>query len=273
MESIKSCNVCYLSYDTKVYAPRSLPCGHTVCSNCLMKILNGQNLRKCPFDNKTFYPSQTSLENFPLNFVLMDLLEQKNNNICKAHPDEKLKLMCLTDNRKICSECAINEDHKDHQVKKIKVLKAQGAKVKRELQETLSNMRDYEKEKTGDFEQIRKVFINAIDEQVKEVKNILVEKQFEWVQQVNNIFDVDKKNDSEGLFAFQQQIDETIKDITHACQDENGDLMILEKEANNNDQSVLKRRTELLKEKSLRVQGKILEMRNHLKEAFVNSRL
>ena len=271
MESIKTCNVCYLGYDTKDHAPRSLPCGHTICSSCLTGILNNPNLRKCPFDNIPFMPSpQNSLAFFPLTFVIMDLLEQRKNNTCRTHVDEKLKLICVTDQTKICSECAKHEYHKDHKIKKIKALKAQGAKVKRELQEALVKIKEYEQEKADDFEQIRKVFISAIDEQVKEVKNILAEKQFEWVQQVNHIFDADEKHDSESILGLKQQMSETIKNITHACQDENGDLMVLAKEENNNDKNIVKKLTEFLKEKSSRVKGKVFEMQKSLKEAFAS---
>jgi len=230
-------------------------------------------LRKCPGDNIAFLPSQNSLASFPLNFAIIKMLEQKKNDTCKTHADEKLKFICLTDKTKICSECAKHKDHKKHKIQKIKTLKAQGAKVKRELQETLESIQDYEKKKDDDLEQIRKVFISAINEQVKEVKSILEEKQLEWVQQMNNLIDAEKNHDSEELVVFKQQIDETIEDITHACQEENGDLMIIDKEVRNSDQNITKKRTQFLKEKSLSVQNKALEVQNSLKEALVNSKI
>jgi len=272
MESIKTCNVCYLSYDTKDHAPRVLSCGHTMCTKCLTNIINNPALRKCPFDNNVFAPSQNSIASFALNFIVIDMLEQKNNNTCKIHPGESLKLICLSDKTKICSECAKNEEHQGHKVKKIKALKAQGAKVKEELQETLLNVKTYEQEKAEVFEHIKKVFISTIGEKVKELKSILTEKEFEWVQQVNSIFDADEKNDTEGTFAFKQQIDEIIKDITHACQDENGDMMILDQEVNKNSQNPANRQTQFLKERSSRIQNKVLEMQKSLKQALVNSK-
>ena len=272
MESITTCQVCYLNYDTKDQTPRSLFCGHTICSKCLTSILNNPTLRKCPFDKIAFLPSQNSLAAFPPNFAIRDVLEQRSHNTCKTHPSERLKFICLTDKTKICSECAKNEEHQGHKVKKIKALKAQGARVKEELQETLLNVKTYEQEKAKDFEHIKKVFIRAIGEKVKQFKNILAEKEFEWIQQVNNILDAEEKNDAEGIFAFKQQIDETIKNITDACQDENGDMMILDRETQNN-QSFTKRRTQFLKEKSSRMQNKVLEMQKSLQDSLGNSKI
>jgi len=266
MESITTCEVCYVNYDTKDHAPRVLPCGHTMCTECLTNILNNPTLRKCSYDNIAFAPNQNSAASFSLNFVIINMLEQKKNGACKTHPDERLKFICLTDRIKICSECAKNEDHKDHSIKKIKTLKAEGVKVKRELQQSLSEIKGEELEKEKDCEQTRKVFIRTITEQFKEIKEILVEKEFEFVQQANSLFDANKINYSEGTFAWKQQIDETIKDITHACQDENGDMMILDKEVRENDQNITKKRIQFLREKSSRVHNRILEVQNSIKE-------
>lgn len=140
MESIKICNVCYVDYDTSDHIPISLPCGHTLCSKCLKALLDSPTLRKCPFDKIAFPHSQNSLAFFPQNYAIRDLLEQEHNNACRIHPTERLKLICLTENKKICSECAKNEEHLGHKIKKIKILKAQGAKVKEELQEILGDV-------------------------------------------------------------------------------------------------------------------------------------
>ena len=273
MESITTCKVCFLNYDSKDHTPRSLLCGHTICSTCLTGMLTNSALRKCPFDNHAFAPSQNSLASFALNFIIMDMLEEKKNNTCKAHPGERLKLICLTDKIKICTECAKHENHKDHNIKKIKTLKAQGAKVKEELQQSLLNIKEYQLEKDKDCEQTRKVFIRTISEQFKEIKEILVEKEFELVQQANSLFDADKINDLQGTFAFTHQIDEVIKGITHACQDDNDDMMILDQEVNKNSQDSVNRRTQFLKEKSARVHNKVFEVQNSFREAVVNSKI
>ena len=270
MEAFKDCGICFVSYDTKDHAPRFLPCGHTLCSHCLVDTITRPALRKCPFDNASFGSSQNSLASFPLNFALLSLLEQKNSDICNDHPGERLKLICLTDNLKICSECAKHEDHKGHRIKKIKQLKTQGAKVKRDLQENLLRIRDNEQNKENDYEDIKKVFICTIDEQFKEIKEILAEKQFELVQQAKNLFDADKKGGSEAVFMLEQQMDETIKDITHACNNDNGDLILLDK-AISNDQILVK--SQLLKEKPGRIRNRVGDMQKLLRSSLDASKM
>jgi len=192
----------------------------------------------------------------------MEMLEQKNNNLCKTHLGEKLKFICLTDKTKLCSECAKQEEHQGHRIKKIKELKAQGAKVKGELQQRMLYIKEYEQEKEKDCEQIRKVFIKTIDEQFKEIKEILVEKQFELVQQANNLFNADKKKDSEDTFALKQQMDVMLKNIIKTC-DDDGDLIFLDKTISG-DSSIANMKPQLLKDKSSRVHDKLLEMQNTL---------
>jgi len=227
-------------------------------------------LRKCPFDNKSFPLTHNSLESFPLNFALLAFLEVKQNDECKVHPGQKLKVICFTDQRKLCSECVKSEQHNGHTMKKVKELKAQGAKVKGELESTLSQIKDYEKTKENDCETIRKKLISTIDEQFKEIKEIIVDKHFEAINHANNLFNIAKQKGPERTFVFKQQIDETIKDITHACAD-NGDLLVLEKAFYNN-QSVSKMLPQFLKEKSEEMHNKFLKMQKSFAESLENSR-
>jgi len=131
----KICDVCSSPYDYHEHTPRILiTCGHTLCSACLVDIINNPTLRKCPFDsldlNET--PNSNSLDAFPINFALLALLEGKNKNICPTH-NEKLTIVCLEDKIKICSECALFGEHKGHKIRKRKASKAQGMKAKKDL--------------------------------------------------------------------------------------------------------------------------------------------
>jgi len=138
-------------------------------------------------------------------------------------------LICLTDETKICSECAKHQDHKDHRIKKIKELKIEGAKVKRDLEENLLQIQENEKNQEDSYEKIRKVLISTIDNQFKEIKHIVAHQQLALIRQVNNLFDADKENSSESIFMLKQQMDETIKDITYAYKGDHGGLILLEK--------------------------------------------
>jgi len=272
METLKTCNGCFSNYDPKERAPRVLPCGHSLCSKCLVDLMNKPKFQKCPFDGITFAHSQNSLACFPLNFIVMDLLEQKRNDVCRVHPDGKLKYLCLTDKKKICEECVKNEEHNGHRIKKIKALKAQGSKAEGELQESLLKIEECEQEKNEDCDRTRKVFVHRVCEKIRELEDILVEKEFEWIQQVNNLFDTEKKNNFESLSTLKQQMKETIEKMTYACEDD-GDLALLDKEISNNSQSISKMRPELLKEKLSQVKTKAFDMQKTFEKSLNTSKM
>lgn len=81
------CRICCMPYDQTTYAPRVLGnCGHTLCTSCIdhsIKVLretfpNFKHLMlKCPFDNKEhLINDQTTSENFPKNFELIELINE-----------------------------------------------------------------------------------------------------------------------------------------------------------------------------------------------------
>jgi len=187
------------------------------------------------------------------------MLEQRNDNLCKTHLGEKLKYICLTENKKICSECAKKEEHKEHNIKKIKTLKGEGAKIKGELQQSFLNMKKHELQEEKDCEEIKKVFIKTIDKQFKEIQEILVEKQFELLQQTNKLFIFNKNLDSKKLSKLKQEMDQNIKNITQISNEEGGDMVLLDNALSN-----AQVKPEFLKEKSSKVQNKLREMQNVL---------
>jgi len=98
------------------------------------------------------------------------MLQQKNNGPCQK--------------KEPCPQRLKNGEQKGHQIKKIKEPKAKGAKVKGEKEKGLLKAKGNGRDQEEPSEQMRKVFIKAIDEQFKEVKKIPVEKQPEFVHQV-----------------------------------------------------------------------------------------
>ena len=117
MEALKECAVCFCSFDTKERVPRFLPCGHTLCSQCLANTIKQPTLRRCPFHNQCLNPYQNSADSFPMNYALLGYLEQKHRDTCKIHEDERLKLICFTDKRKLCSGCVKSGEHHEHSQK------------------------------------------------------------------------------------------------------------------------------------------------------------
>lgn len=261
-----SCNVCSVDYDTTKHAPRILvDCGHTLCSQCLTRILTDPKLKKCPFDNRPFNTSQTLLNNFPFNYALIALFEEENKqNLCKIH-NEKLTLVCLTDKIRICAECALFGDHKDHKMKRMKELRAQGLKTKEILKEGLENINREKAEKEGGYEEIKAWLLNEMGYQMNEMKHILKAKQLEWRSELESFFEMGRIGE---LSSLKKQADQAIKDIDSACQDDTK-WTILEK-----DYSSL---TEKLQspaqgEHFLKISGHATEMWNSINKFFAGQK-
>ena len=214
----KTCSVCSIPYDTNDHTPRILiNCGHTLCSSCLDKIINTPSLRKCPLDNIPFDEMQGSLDRFPLNFALLALLEGKKQNTCQIH-DKKLVIICLQDKVKICYDCALFGEHKWHNIKKIKELKAKGNKVKSDLEESLENFRKSLSERDLDVERLKMEIFGTMGSQFEEIKNALGTKELEWQKDIEILFErnIEKTN---GV-SLKDEGEKALEGIDQACQRE-----------------------------------------------------
>jgi len=112
---------------------RCLPCGHTICSNCIENIQKSSenNLSQCPVC-RTKFDIKSKL---PRNYSVLEILEgpeivrasssgyiknlpgEPNSSgisltpimWCEIHPGKKIKFFCITCEKKICSKCFGNE--------------------------------------------------------------------------------------------------------------------------------------------------------------------
>jgi len=114
-----TCSVCFSEFDTQNHIPKILPsCGHSICSECLTAILKDRNPR-CPLDKSTFDAKYKRIDDFPKNFLALNLLEtQQKQTRCPVH-NKFQDLICLDDHTLVCSDCVIFGDHKRHDVKKM----------------------------------------------------------------------------------------------------------------------------------------------------------
>jgi len=68
---LTSRGVCYERFSME-NPPRVLPCGHTLCSKCISKILLKNKIRiECPTDRKIFLVHSLDVEQFPKNYQIM----------------------------------------------------------------------------------------------------------------------------------------------------------------------------------------------------------
>ncbi|XP_052130979.1 uncharacterized protein LOC113208475 isoform X4 [Frankliniella occidentalis] len=76
------CDICFVNFDLDSHRPKCLPCGHTICKECVEKPDMG---RKCPTCRKAF--RQRRPEDLPDNVLVAQLLENED-----APPCKKLKI-------------------------------------------------------------------------------------------------------------------------------------------------------------------------------------
>ena len=80
------CPVCLESFSNKTIVPKLLPCIHTLCQSCLIKLINSAGKGKkfaCPVCRCDIKVPKEGLHGFKTNIYLIpdkDVTLQKNNN-------------------------------------------------------------------------------------------------------------------------------------------------------------------------------------------------
>ncbi|KAF1760799.1 hypothetical protein GCK72_009049 [Caenorhabditis remanei] len=74
IKSWKACTLCCQEFSKEGdMIPRSLQCGHTICSACLRKLIK-PTYTKCPFDGIVWRSSTTkTVDDFPKNYKVLDI--------------------------------------------------------------------------------------------------------------------------------------------------------------------------------------------------------
>ena len=119
VDSLTKCSICLENFDQ----PKSLPCLHTFCLNCLRGICRdmrpGQR-KACPICRQEFQIPAGGVEGLPLNFDMVALLEaHRGVEYCDQHTDEALKLYCLDCSEDICVLC-FSLSHGQHRCDDVK---------------------------------------------------------------------------------------------------------------------------------------------------------
>ena len=101
-----TCALCLEKYNKKELLPKSLPCLHTFCRQCLVLFLRqhlASNQLPCPTCRKLFPRPENGVDDLPTNFMIRDLMEtsdsQPGNLVCSLHKD---KAACV-----VCSDCQV----------------------------------------------------------------------------------------------------------------------------------------------------------------------
>jgi len=118
--------VCPVS--TEVFIdPRVLPCGHTLCFQCIEKCCEDKPLLnevQCPLCRTQFTIPSSGVDGLPKNFALANIVQMKELTIespmksvpashCDQHNDEPLKIYCCDCKVVMCTMCFI-KSHNGH---------------------------------------------------------------------------------------------------------------------------------------------------------------
>ncbi len=157
------CPVCLIRFNTRDETPKLFPtCGHTICKKCLYQVLRNYT-SKCPLDKIPFDRELRSVDSFPTNLIALNLIQNNERYPkCKNHPEEREKVMCMTDDKLICTDCVILGDHKDHEIKSLTEAQECAQIKKNQLQEI------FDKIQTNVSE-----FDKSIQEKEKNIKEVI----------------------------------------------------------------------------------------------------
>ena len=82
------CENCKETFNLGNKIPYLLPCGHTLCRNCIEKIWEKQKKLKCPFDQIEHI---NHIDSLPRNEILIDII--KNYSGLKKTRAERSKII------------------------------------------------------------------------------------------------------------------------------------------------------------------------------------
>jgi len=192
------CPICYYEYDQFDHLPRLIfQCGHTICSECIeILLLQNEGEAKCPLDQKKFPPNCDTVDEFPVNYALSQLIEERSNSrqVCPEH-NQEMKMVCLDDKVRICEYCLFYE-HAKHNIKPLKMIQIEVMKKKNEVDSAFEKLEKYNQkiellifEKQKDlFQHIQSKFDHLRCLINKQEQELLSEMQSMFNQEHSNIF-------------------------------------------------------------------------------------
>ena len=111
--SFLTCGTCLCNYDAQEHTPKLLPCSHTVCRNCLERIVDASRDRthiRCPICRGSIPLPAGGVGSFPPSFLvnqLLDLMARQRRDVipkCSLHPQQEL-MFCETCDQVFCIDC------------------------------------------------------------------------------------------------------------------------------------------------------------------------
>jgi len=113
-ESFLTCSTCLCNYDGAEHNPKLLPCSHTICIECLTRIVATfarDSQFRCPVCRELITIPAGGVQALPPSFLvnqLRDLMARQRREVvpkCSSHPNQEL-LFCETCDCVFCSLCS-----------------------------------------------------------------------------------------------------------------------------------------------------------------------
>ena len=125
-EHFLTCSTCINQYssDSHEHQPKLLPCSHTVCRQCLERIVSSQprsDSIRCPICREHILLPRGGVTSFPPSFLvnqLLDLMVSQRRDVipkCDSHTNEEL-LFCETCDKIFCQLCDQHQISAEHTV-------------------------------------------------------------------------------------------------------------------------------------------------------------
>jgi len=196
-----ACPICYNQLDQAEHIPRIIPnCGHTICTACLIVLTCNQRGSKCPIDKKPFPNQCSKIDDFPVNFLVTQLLEGTSEKelTCQDH-NEQLRFICLTDKIKVCDDCICCDTHKGHEITSMKKVKIEADAKRKDFEDYLMKVETYHQDIQSELEGRRATILRNIKDKFEELRWILNNKERQLTFEVNSYFAVEKEKFSHVL--------------------------------------------------------------------------
>lgn len=102
--TLLECEICFVRFDYNVHRPRSLPCGHSLCSLCITDTFkanedSGNDCLLCPFCRTSCGPYKRRVGQFPETFFILKMLEVESEK-AKGNGESQEKEKDIEEKRK-----------------------------------------------------------------------------------------------------------------------------------------------------------------------------
>ena len=201
------CPVCYDTFGTEKCVPRLLPCTHSVCQECVVRILGYKIFLKCPQCRKK-HNAYTGLNAFPENKYILNNLRARGHPFmfpsCAKHGRE-LSIYCKSKGcgKDVCQVCFL-EEHNGHngvdiiheennKAKCIKPLNDYISSCKKILQDARKDVRTRGEDSLKELQTVKSHYVRMFDLQIRRVITLMQEEEDDIEQQLIELEEQSRK--------------------------------------------------------------------------------